>query len=180
MDPCLVGCSSLCQWAHDLLCGLDKAQHQLHVEIKSFYLFDMSQPISFSVFWLQSHEGLKCLMVIFSDFVFSLHQTHESGLECLFLFWIEGKLIHSMVAHLDSVTSLAVDPNGLYLMSGSKCSLCLLSHAKIRKYNILTIFPNDTRVWNRSKCWQNVAWIPSAVSIRGNQNYTDSVQQEKS
>lgn len=25
-----------------------------------------------------------------------------------------------MVAHLEAVTSLAVDPNGLYLMSGSK------------------------------------------------------------
>ncbi|XP_028273773.1 striatin-like [Parambassis ranga] len=37
-----------------------------------------------------------------------------------------GKLIHSMVAHLDSVTSLAVDPNGLYLMSGSHdCSIRL-------------------------------------------------------
>lgn len=32
-----------------------------------------------------------------------------------------------MVAHLDAVTSLAVDPNGLYLMSGSKSSL--LKHA---------------------------------------------------
>lgn len=31
-----------------------------------------------------------------------------------------GKLVHSMVAHLDSVTSLAVDPNGLYLLSGSE------------------------------------------------------------
>lgn len=31
-----------------------------------------------------------------------------------------GDCIHSMVAHLDSVTSLAVDPNGLYLLSGSK------------------------------------------------------------
>ncbi|EDO29812.1 predicted protein, partial [Nematostella vectensis] len=30
-----------------------------------------------------------------------------------------GKQIHSMVAHLDAVTSLAVDPNGLYLLSGS-------------------------------------------------------------
>ncbi|KAM4013299.1 striatin-3 isoform 3-T3 [Anomaloglossus baeobatrachus] len=30
-----------------------------------------------------------------------------------------GKTIHSMVAHLDAVTSLAVDPNGIYLMSGS-------------------------------------------------------------
>ncbi|XP_040002265.1 striatin [Xiphias gladius] len=37
-----------------------------------------------------------------------------------------GKLIHAMVAHLDSVTSLAVDPNGLYLMSGSHdCSIRL-------------------------------------------------------
>lgn len=31
-----------------------------------------------------------------------------------------GQIVHSMVAHLDSVTSLAVDPNGLYLLSGSK------------------------------------------------------------
>nr|CAD7402873.1 unnamed protein product [Timema poppensis] len=37
-----------------------------------------------------------------------------------------GKLVHSMVAHLDSVTSLAVDPNGLYLLSGSHdCSIRL-------------------------------------------------------
>jgi hypothetical protein len=32
-------------------------------------------------------------------------------------------MIHSMVAHLDAVTSLAVDPNGIYLMSGSKFEL---------------------------------------------------------
>lgn len=37
-----------------------------------------------------------------------------------------GKLLHSMVAHLDAVTSLAVDPNGLYLLSGSHdCSIRL-------------------------------------------------------
>ncbi|XP_067287112.1 striatin isoform X1 [Pseudorasbora parva] len=37
-----------------------------------------------------------------------------------------GKCVHSMVAHLDAVTSLAVDPNGLYLMSGSHdCSVRL-------------------------------------------------------
>uniref|UniRef100_A0A8B9VWJ8 Striatin 4 n=1 Tax=Anas zonorhyncha TaxID=75864 RepID=A0A8B9VWJ8_9AVES len=32
-----------------------------------------------------------------------------------------GKVVHSMVAHLDAVTCLAVDPNGVFLMSGSKC-----------------------------------------------------------
>ncbi|XP_023587262.1 striatin-3 isoform X5 [Trichechus manatus latirostris] len=37
-----------------------------------------------------------------------------------------GKMIHSMVAHLDAVTSLAVDPNGIYLMSGSKFKLPVL------------------------------------------------------
>ncbi|XP_054261722.1 striatin-3 isoform X1 [Macrosteles quadrilineatus] len=37
-----------------------------------------------------------------------------------------GKMVHSMVAHLDAVTSLAVDPNGLYLLSGSHdCSIRL-------------------------------------------------------
>ena len=34
-----------------------------------------------------------------------------------------GKLAHAMVAHLDAVTCLAVDPNGLYLLSGSTLSL---------------------------------------------------------
>ena len=30
-----------------------------------------------------------------------------------------GTLVHSMVAHLDAVTSVTIDPNGLYLLSGS-------------------------------------------------------------
>nr|XP_056702126.1 striatin-4 isoform X1 [Euleptes europaea] len=37
-----------------------------------------------------------------------------------------GKVVHSMVAHLDAVTCLAADPNGVFLMSGSHdCSLRL-------------------------------------------------------
>lgn len=39
---------------------------------------------------------------------------------------LTGKMVHSMVAHLDAVTCLAVDPNGLYLLSGSHdCSIRL-------------------------------------------------------
>lgn len=34
-----------------------------------------------------------------------------------------GKQVHTMVAHLDAVTSLAVDPNGLYLLSGSMINI---------------------------------------------------------
>ncbi|XP_067140561.1 striatin-3-like isoform X2 [Centruroides vittatus] len=37
-----------------------------------------------------------------------------------------GQMVHSMVAHLDAVTSLAIDPNGLYVLSGSHdCSIRL-------------------------------------------------------
>jgi len=37
-----------------------------------------------------------------------------------------GKMIHSMVAHLDAVTCLAIDPSGLYILSGSHdCSIRL-------------------------------------------------------
>lgn len=55
---------------------------------------------------------------------------HVAVLTCVYLSCCEGKVIHAMVAHLDAVTSLAVDPNGIYLMSGSKykphyCSLTL-------------------------------------------------------
>uniref|UniRef100_A0AAG5DED9 Striatin N-terminal domain-containing protein n=1 Tax=Anopheles atroparvus TaxID=41427 RepID=A0AAG5DED9_ANOAO len=43
-------------------------------------------------------------------------------------FWdnTSGSLVHSMVAHLDAVTSLAIDAHGLYLLSGSHdCSIRL-------------------------------------------------------
>ncbi|CAD7078740.1 unnamed protein product [Hermetia illucens] len=43
-------------------------------------------------------------------------------------FWdnTSGKLVHSMVAHLEPVTSLAIDAHGLYLLSGSHdCSIRL-------------------------------------------------------
>jgi striatin 1/3/4 len=38
-----------------------------------------------------------------------------------------GKMVHSMVAHLDAVTSLAVDPNGLYLLSGIVHQLLIIN-----------------------------------------------------
>ena len=38
----------------------------------------------------------------------------------------DGTLLHAMVAHLDAVTSLAIDVHGLYLLSGSHdCSIRL-------------------------------------------------------
>lgn len=53
-----------------------------------------------------------------------LLQIHDNQTEMIYDFiMFSGKMIHSMVAHLDAVTCLAVDPNGLYLLSGSKCAL---------------------------------------------------------
>lgn len=40
-----------------------------------------------------------------------------------------GKMVHSMVAHLDAVTSLAVDPNGLYLLSGKLLFFCCFCYS---------------------------------------------------
>lgn len=38
----------------------------------------------------------------------------------LYLCVCAGKVVHSMVAHLDAVTCLTTDPKGTYLISGSE------------------------------------------------------------
>jgi hypothetical protein len=43
-----------------------------------------------------------------------------------------GKVVHSMVAHLDAITSLALDPSGLYLLSGSKCTEIFMNYSIIK------------------------------------------------
>lgn len=59
-----------------------------------------------------------------------------------------------MVAHLDSVTSLAVDPNGLYLMSGSKFTAAftsLLNRTRWLGLTVPTVSPGhdcSIRLWN--------------------------------
>lgn len=70
-----------------------------------------------------------------------------------------------MVAHLDAVTSLAVDPNGLYLMSGSKQDSSCFHHTqigpvtKIQKCEnghksafLLHFYPFDSYKDPRSEC----------------------------
>ena len=42
-------------------------------------------------------------------------------------FSILGDVIHSMTAHMDAVTGLAIDPHGLYLLSGSVLFLIVCS-----------------------------------------------------
>lgn len=60
-----------------------------------------------------------------------------------------GKLIHSMVAHLNAVSSLAVDPNGLYLLSGSKSI-------------------HDLAIWSlETKLWKYLCLIKILLSFLG-------------
>lgn len=47
-----------------------------------------------------------------------------------------------MVAHLDAVTSLAVDPNGIYLMSGSKTFFIFSMLYKFCSYDALQRLTN--------------------------------------
>ena len=47
------------------------------------------------------------------------YQKNSKILWKIFNFLFSGTLVHSMVAHLDAVTSVTIDPNGLYLLSGS-------------------------------------------------------------
>lgn len=47
-----------------------------------------------------------------------------------------------MVAHLDAVTSLAVDPNGIYLMSGSKHFFIFCIQYKFCIYDALKCLTN--------------------------------------
>ena len=44
-----------------------------------------------------------------------------------FFLLLKGQVTHSMTAHMDAVTGLAIDPHGLYILSGSKTSLFLSS-----------------------------------------------------
>ncbi|PIO15492.1 hypothetical protein AB205_0181990, partial [Aquarana catesbeiana] len=75
---------------------------------------DSSIPFSGHINKIVSHPTLPVTIAAFEDRHIKFFD-HKSG-----------KTIHSMVAHLDAVTSLAVDPNGIYLMSGSHdCSIRL-------------------------------------------------------
>ncbi|XP_068109971.1 striatin-3 isoform X3 [Hyperolius riggenbachi] len=75
---------------------------------------DSSVPFSGHINKIVSHPTLPVTIAAFEDRHIKFFDNKS------------GKTIHSMVAHLDAVTSLAVDPNGIYLMSGSHdCSLRL-------------------------------------------------------
>jgi len=71
------------------------------------------------------HDQINCLV---SHPTMPVTMTAHEDRHIRFYDNVTGKIVHAMVAHQDAVTSLAVDPNGLYLLSGSHdCSVRLWS-----------------------------------------------------
>jgi len=111
-----------------------------------------------------------------------------------------GKQTHVMVAHLDAVTSLAVDTNGLYLISGSHdssvrlwnletktCIQEITAHRKKirREYIRRRLPPFETlhrQCWRwcfgQSLCLKPLEGMPNMCSLK-KQNKKESIELEK-
>ena len=70
-----------------------------------------------------------------------------------------------MVAHLDAVTALAVDPNGLYILSGSKYNTKLSCSHNFQKLYFGTINVKDNFTNNKCKIKLNYVAMSSAPFV---------------
>ena len=52
-----------------------------------------------------------------------------------------GQMQHDMIAHMDAVTGIAMDPNGLYVVSSSECLKCMCV-VELTCSPILTLTPH--------------------------------------
>ncbi|XP_067616289.1 striatin-3-like isoform X2 [Eurosta solidaginis] len=93
------------------------------VRIRTFSLHGNMDKMAFSYYIL--HIGIICAIQFdkkMSTFYYYCCTRREDR-HIRFCDTVLGTLIHSMVAHLEPVTSLAVNAHGLYLLSGShNCS----------------------------------------------------------
>lgn len=55
--------------------------------------------------------------------------------------------MHNMVAHLDAVTSLSIDPSGLFVLSGSKCKILLDIFTAKKNGMIVEITDGELEKW---------------------------------
>ncbi|XP_006835430.1 PREDICTED: striatin-3 [Chrysochloris asiatica] len=109
--------------------GCDPAHMVTSFNTGSTIIYDLETSQSLVVLSSQVDSGLQCINHInrvVSHPTLPVTITAHEDRHIKFFDNKTGKMIHSMVAHLDAVTSLAVDPNGIYLMSGSHdCSIRL-------------------------------------------------------
>uniref|UniRef100_A0A673MU99 Striatin-4-like n=1 Tax=Sinocyclocheilus rhinocerous TaxID=307959 RepID=A0A673MU99_9TELE len=89
-------------------------------------LYDLSTEQSIMVLENQAKDGSELINCVVSHPSQPISITAHENRTIRFLDNKTGKVIHSMVAHLDAVTCLATDPKGAYLISGSHdCSVRL-------------------------------------------------------
>ncbi|KAJ8369023.1 hypothetical protein SKAU_G00090510 [Synaphobranchus kaupii] len=89
-------------------------------------LYDLNTEQSIMVLETQTKEGSELINRVVSHPSQPISITAHENRTIRFLDNKTGKVIHSMVAHLDAVTCLTTDPKGTYLVSGSHdCSVRL-------------------------------------------------------
>ncbi|MGH0137444.1 UNVERIFIED_CONTAM: hypothetical protein FKN15_078486 [Acipenser sinensis] len=89
-------------------------------------LYDLNTEQSILELESKSKEGSALVNCVLSHPSLPISITAHENRSIRFLDNKTGKVIHSMVAHLDAVTCLAADPKGTYLISGSHdCSVRL-------------------------------------------------------
>uniref|UniRef100_A0A3B4AJJ7 Striatin-3 n=1 Tax=Periophthalmus magnuspinnatus TaxID=409849 RepID=A0A3B4AJJ7_9GOBI len=106
--------------------GTDPAHMVASFSSGDVVLYDLETSQSALVLKGQGDSGMNHINRVVSHPTLPVTITAHEDRNIKFFDNKSGKMIHSMVAHLDAVTSLAVDPNGIYLMSGSHdCSVRL-------------------------------------------------------
>ncbi|XP_077467554.1 striatin-4 isoform X1 [Stigmatopora argus] len=89
-------------------------------------LYDLNTEQSVTALETQTKDGSELINRVVSHPSEALSVTAHENRTIRFLDNKTGKVVHSMVAHLDAVTCLTTDPKGTYLISGSHdCSVRL-------------------------------------------------------
>ncbi|XP_056138978.1 striatin-4 [Lampris incognitus] len=89
-------------------------------------LYDLNTEQSIMVLETQTKDGSELINRVVSHPLEPISITAHENRTIRFLDNKTGKVVHSMVAHLDAVTCLTTDPKGTYLISGSHdCSVRL-------------------------------------------------------
>uniref|UniRef100_A0A3Q2YRK8 Striatin 4 n=1 Tax=Hippocampus comes TaxID=109280 RepID=A0A3Q2YRK8_HIPCM len=89
-------------------------------------LYDLNTEQSITALETQTKDGSELINRVVSHPSEALSITAHENRTIRFLDNKTGKVVHSMVAHLDAVTCLTTDPKGTYLISGSHdCSVRL-------------------------------------------------------
>ncbi|KAF7699810.1 hypothetical protein HF521_002768 [Silurus meridionalis] len=106
--------------------NVDLSQAVVSFDTGETVLYDLNTEQSIMVLEAQTNEGNPLINCVVSHPSQPISITAHENRNIRFLDNKTGKVIHSMVAHLDAVTCLTTDPKGSYLISGSHdCSVRL-------------------------------------------------------